>query len=59
MRGTAADMQIAENLALAKRRGQRRGIDLLAVVPGAGSYGSPLSASSCCRRGDCEARIRR
>ena len=34
MRGTAADMQIAENLALAKRRGQRRGIDLLAVVPG-------------------------
>ena len=34
MRGTAADMQIAENLALAKRRGQRRGIDLLTVVPG-------------------------
>ena len=26
MRGTAADMQIAENLALAKRRGQRRGL---------------------------------
>ena len=26
MRGTAADMQIAENLALAKRRGQKRGL---------------------------------
>lgn len=26
MRGTAADMQIEENLALAKRRGQRRGL---------------------------------
>ncbi len=26
MRGTAADMQIAENLALAKRRGKRRGL---------------------------------
>ena len=26
MRGTAADMQIAENLALAKRRGRRRGL---------------------------------
>lgn len=26
MRGTAADMQIAENLALAKRRGQHRGL---------------------------------
>ena len=29
MRGTAADMQIAENLALAKRRGQRQALTLL------------------------------